>query len=312
MLGPSVEAKFLVRLREQLCERARGGRVGRALLGLVLAVGRGLADRDQCLRAAGLDPGVAGGGELRVGGRADDLALLVELRRQEVAEVGLVPDPVEAHEREAGAAAVVAGREGSREVLEVGHLRGEEGRPLAAVRPLRRAPDRHQYFHPSLLRVAHELVQVGKAVGGIERVGGAARPGRRDTPPLDERAHDRRVRGAHLVELGQPVGPVAEHGVVMEADPHPVLRRGGAGGEREDGGSGDEHTGENEHEEEPPGRVAEPGEATRSAGSRYSQPSPSSSASSRYGSEPTTRTGATPSARTSAQSRSSTIGRHGV
>ena len=109
MLRPGVELELLVRLRDQLRERARRGRVGRALLRLVLAVRRGLPDRDQCLRAPRLDPGVAGRRELRVGGRADDLALLVELRGEEVAEVRLVPDPVEAHERVAGAAGRCSG-----------------------------------------------------------------------------------------------------------------------------------------------------------------------------------------------------------
>ena len=55
--------------------------------------------------AAGLDPRIAGGGELRVGGRADDLPLRVELRAQEVAQVRLVPDPEEPDERVAPIAA---------------------------------------------------------------------------------------------------------------------------------------------------------------------------------------------------------------
>ena len=82
VLRPGVELEVLVRLRDAPTNVA-GSPIGRARLRLVASVRRRLADRDERLGVAGLDPGVAGGGELRVGRRADDLAFRVELRGQE-------------------------------------------------------------------------------------------------------------------------------------------------------------------------------------------------------------------------------------
>ncbi len=81
---------------ESACEsrlRERGGRDRVAHAGdrLVAAAVRGLADRDERVRVARLDPLVRGQVELRVGRRADDLVAR-ELRRQEELEVRLVPD----------------------------------------------------------------------------------------------------------------------------------------------------------------------------------------------------------------------------
>src|SRR3954451_18914810 len=139
MMGPRVELELLVRLGDTLCERARPNRVARADLADVAAVRGGLADRNERLGAARLDPGVARGCELRVGSWAHDLAARVELGRQELAEIRLVPDPVEPDERQAGGTAGVAGGERLREVLEAAHRRGQEVGRLVAVRPLRRS-----------------------------------------------------------------------------------------------------------------------------------------------------------------------------
>ena len=241
--------------------------VARALF-LSRPLGRRLADRDERLRAPRLDAGVARRGDLRVVGRADDLPRRVELRREEVAQVRLVPDPVEADERIAGVAAGVAGGERAREVLEVGRLRRQVHRPLVLVRPLGRAPDRHQHLEPADLRIPDELVQVVEAVGAVERVRRPLRPSRRDVPPVDERAHDRRARAAHLVELGLAASAVAQHRVVVEADPHPLRGRGGAGrdGEQEHDCDSD-CAGENGHGRTS-GTVAEDGQGTDASGGR--------------------------------------------
>src|SRR5207244_5937625 len=98
-MRPGVELEPWVRLRHQLREHARGHRLGVAGERLVSTVGRGLADRDERLRVSRLDSLVRRRSELRVRRRRDDLAACVELRREELAEVRLVPDPVEADER---------------------------------------------------------------------------------------------------------------------------------------------------------------------------------------------------------------------
>src|SRR6478736_6343890 len=107
-MGPRVELQLLVRLGDALCERARPNRVARADLADVAAVRGRLADRDERLGTARLDPGVSRRCELRVGRWAHDLAARIELRRQKLTEVRFVPDPVEPDEGQAGGAARVA------------------------------------------------------------------------------------------------------------------------------------------------------------------------------------------------------------
>ena len=137
---------------------------------LVAAGRRRAADRDLRVAVAGLDARVGGGGELRVVPRRDRPALRVELRREEELQVRLVPDRVEAHVREARVAARVALRDGARERGQVAQPPRQEVRRLAAVRPLRRAPDRDQDLQVARLRVPDELVEIVEAVGRVERV----------------------------------------------------------------------------------------------------------------------------------------------
>ena len=108
---------------------------------LVAPAWRGLADRDLRRPISCLDARVGGRCELRVVRRRDRPARRVELRREEVLEVRLVPDRPEPHERESLEAARVAGRDGTREAGEVRDSPGHHVRVLAAVRPPRR-PER--------------------------------------------------------------------------------------------------------------------------------------------------------------------------
>ena len=169
-------------------------RVARARLRLVAAARRRLADRDERLRVAGLDPGVAGGGELRVRRRADDLALRVELRAS-----GRARGSTRSRSRRTA-------RTGSRRCG-----RSSERRPpwrSSGSRPSTSAgscapllPFAHFGVPQSVirtsallrLRVADELVEIVEAVGRVERVRRVRRLRRRDVGPRHERPQDRRV-----------------------------------------------------------------------------------------------------------------------
>ena len=124
-------------------------------------------------------------------------AVRVELRREEVGRVRLVPDRVEADRRKPDEAARVALGQRVREVAQVARIGRRDVRRRAAVGPGRRAPDRQQHLDPALLGAPHELVEIAEPVLAAQtgRRGGAG--ARCDLRPVDERANDgsrRRLR----------------------------------------------------------------------------------------------------------------------
>ncbi len=252
VVRPRVELEPRVRGGHELREAARRVSVGHACDLAIASVGGRLPDCDLRAGVAGLDPRVRSGIEARVVARPDRAALAVELRRQEELQVRLVPDRVEADEGIALVAARVALRERAGERRQVAELRRHVVRLLAAVRPLRRAPDRDQHLHAAQLRVAHELVEIVELVVRVERVGGVGRPRRSDVRPGHERADDRRVRIPRLVEDDVPVLLVPEVGIVVEADVH-ALRRRREGRHEQGGGRGHEQKlNESSHEDMSP------------------------------------------------------------
>jgi hypothetical protein len=114
----------------------------------------------------------------------------------------------------------VAVGEGVREETELHGALRRHVRRLAAVRPRRRAPDRHHHVEPALLGVADERVEVVEVVGGVVPARRVLRLRRSDRRPTHCRAHDRRVRLRGLVELGRRVRRPAERRIVLEADGH--------------------------------------------------------------------------------------------
>ena len=135
-MRPGVEAQDGPLQREQLGEPAR--RLGLLRSGptedAVTAAGRGLADSDLGQPVAQLDALVGGAVHGRVDPRRGRLAADV-LRREELAEVRLVPDRVVADEGIAAIPTRVARSESPREVAEVGRPRGRVVLAFAAVRP---------------------------------------------------------------------------------------------------------------------------------------------------------------------------------
>ena len=216
---PRIELQVRRELREQEREVRRRDRVvpGRACRPVATPVRR-LADGDERARVSPLDAGVRRLVELQIGRDAHDLAA-GELRRQEEAEVRLVPDRPARDEAALGGP-VVALREHLRELGQ----RPQAGwvvRRLAAVRPLRRAGDVDHHLQPVAAGVGDERVEVGDAVGGIvavERRGGLRR---RDLRPVGSDMDD---RGACLLCREQVLRGVRrppEAVVVVEADQHP-------------------------------------------------------------------------------------------
>src|ERR1700752_1288866 len=86
---------------------------------LVAPPRRRLADCHLCARAACLDAGVCGGGELRVVRGRDGAASRVELWTEEPLEIRLVPDREEPHEGESVEPPRVARRDRAGEAREV-------------------------------------------------------------------------------------------------------------------------------------------------------------------------------------------------
>ncbi len=170
MVEVRLELHAWPRRREQPCERRRSdGILDLARRGLVTPAGRRLADAHLGRGATGLEAAVDGPVELRVVERRHRLALAVERRREELLEVGLVPDAVEADVRIPGVPPAVARRERAGERRDVGQPRRRVVRALAPVRPVRRAPDRQQRLETAELRAPHELVEVVPPVCGVER-----------------------------------------------------------------------------------------------------------------------------------------------
>ena len=219
MLRPGVEADHGLCLGQQAREAC--GRVAvlhAAVPRGVVAARRGLADRDECFGVAELDTVVDRAGHRRIQGRPDRCSLLVELRREELLEVGLVPRREQTHGGIAGVASRIPVSEGRGEVLEGGRIVRRAIRRLAAVRPPRRAPDRDEELHPSLLRAANEVVDVVELIRRIERIGRVRGPVRCRIPPHDDRSENRRARVPRAVEHLRPVGSPAEARVVLEPD----------------------------------------------------------------------------------------------
>jgi hypothetical protein len=192
----------------------------------VVAARRGLADRDEGVRIAAFDAGVNGPGNGRVECRPDRSSCVVELRREELLEVGLVPRREETHRRIAGVPPRVAVREGRGEVLEGHGIVRRAVRRLATVRPPRRTPDRDQQLHPSLLRATDEIVEVVEPIRRIEWISSVLRAVRSRVPPHDDRSEERRAGISCAVEHRCPVGSPAEARVVLETDEEAPGHRG--------------------------------------------------------------------------------------
>src|SRR5918992_3658549 len=196
MMRPGVEAQA----RPQPAE-ARGEAGGRmAVLDPVAArpvapAGRRLAGRDERARARGLDPRAGGAEELVVEPGRDRAAPPIELRREELLQVRLVPHGVEADEGVARMAARVAVCEGARERLQVAEVVRNAVAPRAAVGPIWGAPDGQEHLDADALRAADELVDALEAQRGVERVAGTPRRPGRYLGPLDGRADHGRARG---------------------------------------------------------------------------------------------------------------------
>src|SRR4051812_35574577 len=225
MVRPRVEAQARIRSGDEPREPRRRLAVLYAAARAILAARRRLAGGDERARARALDPVVGRANERRVGRRCDRPPVVVELRREELPRVRLVPDRVEAHERVAGMAPRVTVRERVREVAQVARVAGRDVLPQPAVGPPRRAPDRQQHLEPALLGVPDELVDVAEAVLGGERVARMPRLPARDERPLDDRADHARALAPRAVEvrLARPLPP--ERLVVEEADVEPRRRR---------------------------------------------------------------------------------------
>ena len=231
MLRPGVEAELRPDGREQLCEPARRLRLRNALGAerLVASPGGRLSHADERARVAGLDPRVGRAIQPSVDERRERLALAVVLRREELAQVGLVPHGEVTDGRDSGEDARVAPRDRVSEVRQVGVvLRGEVLAP-AAVRPARRSPDRQHDLHPAELGVGDELVEVVEAVGRVVGVARARRPRRGDLRPVQGRTDDLSVHALDTIERGRPIVAPAEARIVLEPDEHPDRRAGRAG-----------------------------------------------------------------------------------
>ena len=233
VVRPRVELEPRVRLGDELRELPGRVRVRDARHAPVASARGGLADRDLRHRVPGLDPRVCRRVQLRVVGGGDGLAGGVELGRQEEVEVRLVPDRVEAHEREAAEAARVAGRDRPRERGEVGHPPRDDVRIPSAVRPAGRSRDREHDLHVGELRGSQRFVDVVELVCRVERARRIRRALRRGEVPLHEQAHDRRTLARRGLDAALTVRHPAEARIVVEADPHPL---GGHGGRRGEGG----------------------------------------------------------------------------
>ena len=75
-----------------------------------------------------------------------------------------------------------------------------------------------------VLRSSDGLVDVVEDVRRIERIRRVRRAGLGHEVPLDEQAHDRRVRLSRGLDPRGAIADPAEARVVVEADPHPLGR----------------------------------------------------------------------------------------
>ena len=242
-MRPGVEVEPRPSPREQLRERLGCQRLLRACgVQRGLAAPRsGLADPDERSRIARLDPGVRRPVQPRVDEGRDRLSLPVVLGGKEDPQVGLVPDAVELHGRETGVRAVVPIRDRAGEIGQILEVCRRDLLALPVVRPARRAPDRQHHGDSARRRIADELVQVGEAIGAVERVRGMRGALRRHSRPVHGRSHDGRIELLDAIERRGATVPPAQGRVVLEAHPHVV---GGARGGR--GGAGGEQAGEDQ------------------------------------------------------------------